>query len=352
MHLLRSTDGRKSVNQRTKISDALTQAVADLTGSSLPTSAYDQAMLPIAFGGLGVKDPLKLQPFARIAALAGFEREGRSLVGAPEMAFAKPPADLETVLLSLKESLGPHSEPIQAWLAHPTQMSVATKKECLQGWWADQFNALEAKRLLNHGAVRDQARIRCQQGPSAYGWLQVLPNSACRTSFSNRDYTSLLRSWLGLPLFFAPSDTFKCPACGDQADAFGDHFVCCTRNGGTERHTAVREELVNVCLAGSIPVEKEQGCFNLTRDADLLFRGWKKGGPLAVDITVTHPMAPSTWPLSLDKVSSCLAKAEAAKAKAAEDRCAKAGWSYMGAAFTPWGAPGPQAKTLLFELTK
>ena len=73
---------------------------------------------------------------------------------------------------------------------------------------------------------------------------------------------------------------------------------------------------------------------------------------MAVDITVTHPLAPHRYPLSLDKVSACLAEAELAKAKAAEDRCSQAGWSYMGAAFTPWGSPGPQAKQLLFELTK
>ena len=63
-------------------------------------------------------------------------------------------------------------------------------------------------------------------------------------------------------------------------------------------------------------------------------------------------MAPHRWPLQLNRVSECLADAEVEKAGVAERRCAQANWAYLGAAFSPWGACGPNGKKLLFELSK
>jgi hypothetical protein len=71
-----------------------------------------------------------------------------------------------------------------------------------------------------------------------------------------------------------------------------------------------------------------------------------------VDFTVCHPLAPSKWPLQLPVVADALKKAEKKKVLVAQERCTHAGWSYVAAAFSPWGMPGPSAAGLLQEITR
>ena len=156
-----------------------------------------------------------------------------------------------------------------------------------------------------------------------------------------------------MPLVVVPDvGMVKCPACGDPADVFGDHFLCCRQNGLTERHHALRDAFLDVCTKAGIAARPEQGCFGDTRDADLLLVGWSRGRNTAVDFTVVHPLAPSNWPLALEAVSRELKGAEARKVAVAEERCQHAGWAYQAAAFSPWGMPGPSAKGLLQEISR
>jgi hypothetical protein len=56
--------------------------------------------------------------------------------------------------------------------------------------------------------------------------------------------------------------------------------------------------------------------------------------------------------LQLPVIADALKKAEKKKVLAAEERCLHAGWSYVAAAFSPWGMPGPSAAGLLKEITR
>jgi hypothetical protein len=56
--------------------------------------------------------------------------------------------------------------------------------------------------------------------------------------------------------------------------------------------------------------------------------------------------------LQLPAVADALKKAEKKKVAIAQERCAHAGWSYVAAAFSPWGMPGPSAAGLLAEITR
>ena len=128
--------------------------------------------------------------------------------------------------------------------------------------------------------------------------------------------------------------------------------MCCRSNGIAERHNALRDEVLDVCTKSGIAARPEQGCFGDTRDADLLLVGWCKGRNTAVDFTVVHPLAPSNWPLRLEEVTRELKSAEARKVAIAEERCQYAGWSYLAAAFSPWGMAGPSGKGLLQEICR
>jgi hypothetical protein len=292
------------------------------------------------------------RPTARIAALCGFAADARRLVGCPEEALVLQARDLPLVLSDLTGVLGPRFAPVQGWAADPSKVSFANGPDTTQKWWAKEANEARCRTLADKACIRDKARLACQRGAAAYGWLRAIPSRGLHMDIRDADYVHLLRFWLGLPVVGESGDFVRCPACGEAADAYGDHFLCCAYNGMTERHNALRDCLLEECSRGGIPARAEQGCTGDTRDADLLLVGWARGRNLAVDITVRHPLAPSQWPLHLPKVRKCLREGEADKLAKAHDRCKRFGWDYAAAAFSPWGMAGPAAKGLLDNLAR
>ena len=102
--------------------------------------------------------------------------------------------------------------------------------------------------------------------------------------------------------------------CGETADVFGDHMVCCHRNNFYGRHYAVQEAFATMDLSGGQPFVQEapmkkqlagtQGA--AIRPADLLLRAWQEGKDLAVDVTTVHPLQVAQVPLTKAKAEAFL----------------------------------------------
>ena len=71
-HLMRAVSCEAGTEAIKVLSDALKTAVLDLVGCGLTTGAWEQATLPISKGGLGIRDPVKVWPEARLSAMANF----------------------------------------------------------------------------------------------------------------------------------------------------------------------------------------------------------------------------------------------------------------------------------------
>ena len=152
-----------------------------------------------------------------------------------------------------------------------------------------------------------------------------------------------------------------CPGCVDPIDPFGDHFVACKKDFIYHRHNALRDQLCTVLTSAGISHAKEVlippgggrvNPFALERPADILLIGWDRGRDVAVDLTVSHPLAPHCHPLSLEKSKRFLPDAEGSKRSKEGSQCQSAGWGFHPAAFSPWGGLGPGAKTLWFAISK
>jgi hypothetical protein len=196
----------------------------------------------------------------------------------------------------------------------------------------------------------DPHRLRSQGGQLSNAWMSVIPHRALRTDIEDSDYRLLLRWWMGLPILPTGRTLPACPLCGDPVDAFGDHFVCCEKNGITQRHHALRDAIFDVLARGAIPAAKEVVSAHRNRPADILLVAWERGRDVAVDVTVTHPLAPSCYPLVLQRVGQHCRRAETNKVTAEAEMCREVGWGFMPAAFTPWGGSGPTARSLLYEI--
>lgn len=350
MHLQRSTMNSKAGDAPQKLSDALRTAVEDLVGCGFSDTAWQQATLPLRHGGLGIRDPIQTQPAARMAALVGLELNGRERVGVPEVALSRPSQDLVATIDALRAQLGPNFEPLAGWYANPTQLASASFDHASQRWWAEQVAQEQRSRLCQLGTARDMARLQSQEGPISTGWMSVLPCRAVRTDIGDVDYRVLLRWWLGLPLLPLGQTLPGCPACGEPVDPFGDHFVCCDKNGSTRRHNALRDALFDALVQASIPAAKEVTSGNRRRPADILLLAWERGRDVAVDLTVTHPLGLSGHPIIVQNAAQHCRRAEATKVAAEGDLCRQAGWGFTPAAFTPWGGCGPTARAFLHEV--
>ena len=257
VHLQRSTVIAKAGDAPQRLSDALRTAVEDLVGMGTPDVAWMQATLPLRLGGLGIRDPPQTQPAARMAALVGLDMNGPDRVGVPEVALSVPAPDLMDTINALRVQLGPNFEPLAGWHTAPKQLASASIDHASQRWWAAQVAKEQRSQVCHLGSARDMARLHSQEGAISNGWMSVLPSRTLRTDISDVDYRVLLRWWLGLPLLPLGRTLPDCPACGEPVDPFGDHFVCCDKNGGTRRHNALRDALFDVLVRNSIPAAKE-----------------------------------------------------------------------------------------------
>ena len=350
-HLMRACPEAAGSEAILRMNCDLKQAVTDLVGCGLSIQAWEQATLAISMGGLGVKDPVKLCPQARIAALANFHQRA-SGVGIPsEIAQALAP-DLTSAIQSVAANVGPNHELLAIWADDERTFLSADSNASSQSWWADQADKVRKGRLpYLGGTARDAVRIQAQDGPIATGWLSVIPSRTSNSTLSDDEFRTLCRWWLGLPLL-SDGACVLCPACGECADPFGDHFVSCRKNGFTRRHNSLRDELCRTLAAGGITYQKEVMVRDMTRPADILLHGWDKAVDVCVDLTITHPVQAESWPLGPETAALHLSKAEKDKNEKHKEVCKSMRWACHPMALTPWGGCGRSAKTLLFELTR
>ena len=272
-------------------------------------------------------------------------------VGVPDEVREALPPDLTTTLDALSAQLGTTHDPTSKWTSDPSPILVADKETASQSWWADQVGKRRLDDLERQGTARDQIRLVSQQGVLATAWLTTIPSRALNTLLPDRDFRSLCRFWLGLPLF-QDGSTPECPACREACDPFGDHFVTCNKNGWTRRHNAVRDELSRVLTIEGIPHDKEVPAKQRTRPADILLLSWDKGVDTCIDITISHPLQADCHPLSLDHAKRHLSAAEQRKLTKHHESCTLMHWSSHPAAFNPWGGTGPAARSLLTDILR
>jgi hypothetical protein len=98
---------------------------------------------------------------------------------------------------------------------------------------------------------------------------------------------------LGLPVL---NSEIPCPLCMQQINIYGDHALCCAKNGDLViRHNALRNLIYSIASHGLLkPVLEKQGILGPTtgrRPGDVVIPDWKHHNGLAIDVAVTSPLA-------------------------------------------------------------
>ena len=188
--------------------------------------------------------------------------------------------------------------------------------------------------LKNLVPQRDKCRLALQ-GPHTAAWLAEAPRAIEGTELDHSDFRLALQWWLGVPILPVEDVGERCAQCSGCLDAFGDHAVACLRNGIQKRHTNIQDWLLSTARQAGFSCTREAALPNLERPGDVLFHNWTGGKPLAVDLTVSHPLRPSEPRPTPDKVRKAMTVEEQLKNAKYTKQCASVGWSFRPLAIHP-----------------
>ena len=153
--------------------------------------AWAQACLPIRHGGVGIRDPLRVAPSARLSAFIHFHQRAVTMVGLPSGVVSTLAPDVSGILEALAAQLGPNFAPLNRLRSGgPTAFATAEKSCSNQRWWADAAAVEGVTRLEARGPVRDRARLLAQKGGNA--WMSFRPSRVLHADIPTREYLLLL----------------------------------------------------------------------------------------------------------------------------------------------------------------
>ena len=292
--------------------------VEKISGFSLDELRRSQAALPVRLGGLGLQSAALLSPVAFFVAPWAFQVRGKDAIAFTDTwddEWASPHKDLAEVCKLLPGT----SVLPRVWLAEDSLPETVKEEWLHQKWWVTQVEKLQQEQLLSKASGRDVVRLQCLSRNASGAWLHAIPSRALGLEFSPAVFRTLLKFWLGIPFVEETTDgPAVCPFCDGPSDIFGDHVLCCKKAEFYSRHQAVVEFLSQYIRAAGIKVENDVQIGGRQRPADLLITRWTGLLPLAGDVVVTHPLAPSLGLSSAAAAAAVRNKATRKKAKYAE----------------------------------
>ena len=128
----------------------------------------------------------------------------------------------------------------------------------------------------------------------------MTPSVSLGYVFDSREYTTLLRFWLGMPVYDAPR---ACPGCGVAMDMFGYHALTCAHLGDLGvRHNALRNVWLKFFKLAGVDAQAEAPSLlpaSAARPADIFVPDFVppsagSATSACLDFAITHPQQPNT----------------------------------------------------------
>ena len=296
LYLLRTAPCSDS-NELAQYDDVLRAALASLLNVELSTAAWDQASLPLRWGGIGVRSALRLAPSAFLASAAG-AAELLSLI-LPGRVLAVPDAAVVRVGATWKALCG-GPEPVGGCRGKQREWDEGCCKRVAEG--------------LRVGAdERTTARLLASCAPDSGAWLSAVPIASLGLNLDNNALRIAVGLRLGAPLVIA----HQC-VCGAPVDKLGQHGLACKRSAGRHlRHNLLNEGIVRALQSAGVQAMREPPGLDRgggKRPDGATMVPWARGRCLLWDATCPDTLAPSHVQSSATMAGSAAAAAEQKKA--------------------------------------
>ena len=327
MFLLRALDTSRFGDLLEEFDATTRGALSKILGTPVQDLHWEQAKLPAAMGGLGLRSAFDHGPIAYATSIISAQPLIKDLLGKDE---AEDPISLpESLLDSISARQG---EPVDTESLVGVTQKMASLKVDLRN----------QSLLLNHftteGVTREIARMASLGLPHASDWLSACPSPALGLHLRGPEFICALKYRLGVPLYGSEGE---CPACSLPCDRMGDHALSCAQYGERiARHNVLRDMIFETAASAALAPVREgrhllpgQGA----KPADILLPRWSDGRDAALDVTVTSSLATSHVAGAATAAGSALDKAYDRKVQGAAEACRQQGLAFFPLAWEALG---------------
>ena len=346
--IMRTTEPQVALWAAEQASPLLRRAWGTILGETLPDAHWRLSTLPIRSGGAGLQDPSDTVHAALLSSwLSAVTQTGPlACTGAPNGLYQ---------VLGHMTTLAPNlGAPLVAALnlngITAVRQHQLLPQWCTQGAWSDEANHQHATNFDSNVNERLQSLRNLQLAPNAGLWLTAQPQGSPEDpTFSPEEWQLLLKARIGMSCY-PPNAT--CRACRQPMDSLGDHSLTCPSAGLYRRHNRLRDTLFLLAQEAGWAPEREVNLPALTeRPADLLCRA-TFGKPLAIDVSVSHPLRLSSTLATRGEVAAAAEASENRKRAMSQAACERAGWGFRAAGFETTGGLGSGASHTIRQLSR
>ncbi len=310
-------------------------------GAHLNHDQRTQMTLSIKMGGLAIPSAVERSPAAYICSVLKAEPLCRSLL----KSNFQDNLEVDKELAQLNERI-PEESKLDATVLKSMIKPQAFISNVLD---THKFNA-----LFSSSGIRNKARLNSLRLPHSGSFLNATPNDLWNLTFTNEEFSSLVRYHLGVDVFDATTFAKNCPRCQKPQDASGDHCLVCQHGPKIPRHNSVAGTLLSLAQQAALAPRFEPP--NLIRNsserpADVLIPVWTGGRPLAIDVSVTCPVAESYVLKASQVIGSAAAERAALKRVKYTQICEENGLNFSPFVLESFGGFGPDAVHLLSKIS-
>ena len=318
-----------NVNVLQNYDEIIRRSLIDILNIQLMDSAWNQATLPVAKGGLGLRPALEV-------ALSGF----MSSVSASEKL-------VKDLIPSQNSVLNQHFElAVHKW-KELSGLGTLPQNKIFQSEWDKGLYEKRYENLLQNTLEdSEKARILSVSSESASDWLHAVPIPSLGLHMD----PITLKIACGLRLGSTLCHPFLC-ICGKRVESNGRHGLACGMQVGRwSRHTEVNHLIKRALVQAKIPATLEPtnlNPLNGKRPDGLTFLSWKQGRPLAWDFTCADTMCESYVKKCARIAGSAAEIREDIKSKHYEDLT---NYNFVPVAVETLGAWGSKGRKLIKEI--
>jgi hypothetical protein len=276
--------------------DSLKSSLMAILNIDLSPSAWNQASLPLRWGGIGVRSALQLAPSAFLASAAGAAELLSQLLPPHVLAIPDP-------AVAVSEA---------AWRALGGVICPGGTDARVQRNWDGAICGVMALSLMQGSDERTCARLLASRAPGSGAWLSAVPSAALGLNLNDSAVRVAVGLRLGVPLVLE----HQC-CCGTNVDKFGHHGLVCKRSAGRHlRHNLLNDIILRALQSANVAAIREPPGLlrsDSKRPDGATLVPWSCGRCLLWDATCPDTLAPSYIQRSAVEASSAAALAESKK---------------------------------------
>jgi hypothetical protein len=271
-------------------------SLSSILNVELSSSAWNQATLPLRWGGIGVRSAHRLAPSAFLASAAG---------ATALLSLLLP----SRFLISLDAAV---DQSFETWKKMGGDVSPAGTDSKIQRCWDEAVCSTAALELREGADEVSLARLLASCAFESGAWLKAIPCASLGLNLDDNAIRIAVGLRLGTPLVLA----HQC-VCGTQVDKFGHHGLACRKSAGRHlRHNLLNDTILRALQSAGVPSVREPPGLSRSdakRPDGVTLIPWSRGRCLLWDATCPDTLAPSHLQRSSTEAGAVALEAEANK---------------------------------------